>query len=61
MGIGRFSAELSKMAQLVTIDSFLVFARYLRGMIGSTKANLEISGEIGLGDPALTGALYGFA
>lgn len=61
IGADRFSAELSKMAQLVTIDSFFVFARYLRGMIVSTKANLEISGEIGLGDPALTGAIYGFA
>ncbi len=39
--------------------TYMVLARYIGGMINSTESSLEISGEIGLGDPAMTGMAYG--
>ena len=50
---GRFVWEKA------SIDTFLVLVGYFRGMIKITKPRLEISGEIGLGDPAVTGLVYG--
>ncbi|PKM80613.1 MAG: hypothetical protein CVU89_12820 [Firmicutes bacterium HGW-Firmicutes-14] len=54
---GRVSAAL----QAVTLDTIIQMIRYFRGIIGDTKTQMEISGEIGLGDPACTGMAYGFA
>ena len=53
--------RLRFLAAELTTDSFIVLTRYFWGMIGGTKSQLEISGEIGLGDPAATGIACGMA
>ncbi|MHB9095002.1 MAG: DUF2953 domain-containing protein [Eubacteriales bacterium] len=57
--LARWADRLSNAVKAVTVDSCLVLAGYLRGIIKSTETRLEISGEIGLGDPAFTGIVYG--
>ncbi|MBU7005679.1 DUF2953 domain-containing protein [Phosphitispora fastidiosa] len=54
---GRLSAAVGAL----TPDTFIVLLRYFRGMIGDTDSRLEISGELGLGDPAATGIVCGMA
>lgn len=42
-----------------TTGTAVELVRYFRGMIGDAKTRLEISGDIGLGDPAATGMVFG--
>ena len=53
--------RLSAAVGALTPDTFIVLMRYFRGMIGDTDSRLEISGELGLGDPAATGIVCGMA
>jgi len=53
--------RLSAAVGALTPDTFIVLLRYFRGMIGDTDSRLEISGELGLGDPAATGIICGMA
>ena len=53
--------RLSAVVGALTPDTFIVLLRYFRGMIGDTDSRLEISGELGLGDPAATGIICGMA
>ncbi len=53
--------RLRAAAVALTPDTIIVLMQYFRGMIGDTDSQLEISGEIGLGDPAATGIVCGMA
>jgi len=60
-GSGRAARRLRAALGNMTIDTFCVLARYFRDITGNTKVQLEISGELGLDDPASTGMACGLA
>ena len=51
----------STVFRVADIDTVKKITRYFHALAGHTKMKLEISGEFGLGDPALTGVAYGMA
>lgn len=58
---GLSGTRWSTVFRVVDIDTVKKITRYFHALAGHTKMKLEISGEFGLGDPALTGVAYGMA
>lgn len=57
----RGTPRLRAVLENLTIDGICVLARYFRDITGNTKTQLEITGELGLDDPAATGMACGLA
>ncbi len=60
-GPGWLPDRLAAVLRSVTVDTLTVLTRYFLDTLRITRTRLEISGQLGLGDPVATGLVYGLA